>query len=145
MFIVAGGLNAFEALYPELCVAPTPPCRKRPNAISQTRASVSLSANLPSSRFQFDHVVKATLDIKEDDERYGPPAEILPYVILGCEKDSSNLQVLQRLGITAVLNISHNCLNHFESFFEYMDIPVEDTFHSDLLSKLQKAFEFIGE
>eukprot|EP00731_Ephydatia_muelleri_P034930 Em0086g14a len=105
VYILDGGLHAFEALHPELCVTPAPPCRKRPNAISQICASVSLSADLPSSRFQFDPSVKAaTLDIKEaDDERYGPPAEILPHVILGCEKDSSNLQVLQRLGITAVL------------------------------------------
>lgn len=138
--MLAGGLTAFEALHPELCVAPTPSCRKRPNAIS---AAVSLSAQLPPTRLQF---VRATPEIKEDDdERYGPPAEILPHVVLGCERDSSNLQVLQRLGITAVLNISHNCLNHFESVFEYMEIPVEDTYHSDLLSKLQTAFEFIGK
>ena len=139
-----GGLNAFEAMHPELCVAPVGSSRKRPNAFSETRPP-SLSAQLPPSKFQFDQFMKMTPDINEDDERYGPPAEILPHVVLGCEKDSSSFQVLQRLGITAVLNISHNCRNHFESVFEYMEIPVEDSYHSDLLSKLLKAFEFIGK
>ncbi len=71
--------------------------------------------------------------------------EILPHLVLGCEKDSANLALLRQMGITAVLNVSSNCPNHFEELFEYMTIRVEDSYQADLLSRLHSAFSFIGE
>lgn len=49
------------------------------------------------------------------------------------------------MGVTAILNVSHNCPNFFESLFEYKTIPVEDSYQADLLSKLQEAFDFISK
>jgi protein-tyrosine phosphatase len=68
---------------------------------------------------------------------------ILPHLILGCAKDSSNLSVLQQLGVTAVLNVSHNCPSLFQSQLQYMEIRVPDTYQADLLSRLDEAFQFI--
>ena len=71
--------------------------------------------------------------------------EVLPHLVLGCAKDSANLPTLRSMGVTAVLNVSHNCPNHFETLFDYKGIPVEDSHSADLLSQLQTAFDFIGE
>ena len=82
---------------------------------------------------------------QSDSDRFGPPVELLPHLVLGCAKDSANLGMLRQLGVTAILNISHNCPNHFGSLFDYMEIPVEDSYQADLLSYLHAAFRFIGE
>jgi dual specificity MAP kinase phosphatase len=71
--------------------------------------------------------------------------QILPHLILGCAKDSSNLSVLRQLGVTAVLNVSHNCPSLFQSQLQYMEIRVPDTYQADLLARLDEAFLFIGE
>ena len=80
----------------------------------------------------------------DDSDRYGPPVEILPHLILGCAKDSSSLAALQELGVTAVLNVSHNCPSLFPSELQYLEIRVPDTYQADLLSRLDEAFDFIG-
>lgn len=76
--------------------------------------------------------------------QFGPPVEILPHLVLGCAKDSSNLTVLRKHGVTAVLNVSHNCPNHFESLLEYNSISVHDSYQADLLSKMDAAIDYIG-
>ena len=75
----------------------------------------------------------------------GTPVEILPYLYLGSAKDSADLRILQKFQITSVLNITTSCPNYFESYLEYMSIPVEDSHQTDLLSKLQTAISFIGK
>ena len=81
----------------------------------------------------------------DDSDRYGPPVEILPHLVLGCARDSADLAALQQLGVTAVLNVSHNCPSPFQSQLRYMEIRVPDTYQADLLSRLDEAFEFIGK
>lgn len=109
---------------------------------------VSVSASLPIS-FQGPTCrpkLKSLTPLHSDDsDTFGQPVEILPYLVLGCEKDSANLITLRRLGITAVLNVSNSCPNHFETLFEYKKICVEDSYQADLLSRLQEAFSFIGK
>lgn len=72
------------------------------------------------------------------------PVEILPFLYLGSAKDSADLRVLRKMNITAVLNITTSCPNHFESYLQYKSIPVNDTENADLLSRLQTAISFIG-
>lgn len=48
------------------------------------------------------------------------------------------------MGVTAVLNVSHNCPNHFDSLLEYKNIAVQDSYQADLLSKMEAAINFIG-
>lgn len=82
---------------------------------------------------------------EDDGNRFGPPVEVLPFLVLGCAKDSADLTQLRKMGITAILNVSHNCPNHFETLFEYKCIPVQDSHQADLLSKLETAFDFISK
>ena len=77
-------------------------------------------------------------------DHFGPPVEILPHLILGSAKNSNNLTELRKMGVTAVLNVSHNCPNNFESLFEYKNIEVQDSYQADLLSKMEEAIHFIG-
>lgn len=49
------------------------------------------------------------------------------------------------LGITALINVSANCPNHFEDSFLYKSIPVEDNYKADISSWFNEAIEFIGE
>lgn len=135
-----GGFPTFFEQFPEL---------SEQSSISTSPTShvqISVSASLPIS---LNSGMKRKLKLRsapaDDSDRYGPPVEILPHLILGCAKDSSDLKTLQQLGVTAVLNVSHNCPSLFQSHFQYMEIRVPDTYQADLLSRLDEAFAFIGE
>lgn len=53
--------------------------------------------------------------------------------------------MLDMLGITALINVSANCPNHFVDSFLYKSIPVEDNHKADISSWFSEAIEFIGE
>lgn len=71
--------------------------------------------------------------------------EILPYLYLGSCSHSSDLQGLQARGITAVLNVSASCPNHFEGLLHYKSIPVEDNQMVEISAWFQEAIGFIGK
>lgn len=75
----------------------------------------------------------------------GKPVEVLPHLYLGSAKDSSDIENLRAMGITAILNITTNYPNLFETEFEYMCIQEEDSPQTDLLSRINQAIQFIGE
>ena len=137
--ISTGGYPTFSQQFPELC-------EQMSSSSPTSHVQISVSASLPIS---LHSGVKRKLKLQsapiDDSDRYGPPVEILPYLILGCAKDSSDLSTLQHLGVTAVLNVSHNCPSLFQSHFQYMEIRVPDTYQADLLSRLDEAFTFIGK
>lgn len=53
--------------------------------------------------------------------------------------------MLDMLGITALINVSSNCPNHFEDHYQYKSIPVEDNHKANISSWFNEAIEFIGE
>ena len=132
-----GGYSAFSQQFPHLCEQSSP----NPSSHVQVSVSASLPVSLPSGP-QLRKLQSAPVD---DSDRYGPPVDLLPHLVLGCAKDSSNLPSLRELGVTAVLNVSHNCPSLFPTELEYLEIRVPDTYQADLLSRLQEAFQFIGE
>lgn len=73
------------------------------------------------------------------------PVEILPHLLLGSEKHASQLEVLKRIGVTALLNVSHSCPNHFEKDFVYKCIPVQDSSSEDISVYFDGAIQFIGK
>lgn len=136
-----GGYDAFSAEFPHLCVR-----AQQRNA----PLGISVSTSLPIRGFGCYQSKVASqrplLTPSEDDgTKFGPPVEVLPFLVLGCAKDSADLTQLRKMGITAILNVSHNCPNHFETLFEYKCIPVQDSHQADLLSVLQTAFDFISK
>ena len=73
------------------------------------------------------------------------PVEILPHLYIGSEIHASQKELLQRLGITSIVNVSRNIPNFFEGTFYYKSIPVDDTYNADIGSWFEEAAEFIGE
>lgn len=73
------------------------------------------------------------------------PVEILPHLLLGSELHASQLDMLKRIGVTALLNVSHSCPNHFEKDFTYKCIPVQDSNYADISVYFDDAIQFIGK
>ncbi|KAK7089864.1 hypothetical protein V1264_024922 [Littorina saxatilis] len=73
------------------------------------------------------------------------PVEILPHLYLGSVTHSSNRELLHRLGVTALANVSTSCPNHFRAHFRYLHIPVNDTVNEDLSRWFHTAHSFIDE
>lgn len=75
------------------------------------------------------------------------PVEILPYLYLGCAKDSTNLDVLEEFGIKYILNVTPNLPNLFENAgeFKYKQIPISDHWSQNLSQFFPEAISFIGK
>lgn len=74
------------------------------------------------------------------------PVQILPYLYLGCAKDSTNLDVLGKYGIKYILNVTPNLPNMFEhdGEFKYKQIPISDHWSQNLSQFFPEAIAFIG-
>ncbi len=140
LYTLTGGFTAFSQQCPTLCESNSPMSSHRP-------IGISVSASLPINfgRPPTQQKLRAQTPMVDESSQFGPPVEILPFLVLGCARDSSNLTLLRQHGVTAVLNVSHNCACHFEELFEYKVIPVQDSHQSDLLSQLDTAFHFISK
>lgn len=134
-----GGFDTMSEEYPHLCASS--------GKKTHSPLGISVSASLPLFDLPGQSKKYAKLQTPSEDtsSQFGPPIEILPHLILGCAKDSSNLTALRKRGVTAVLNVSHNCPNHFESLLEYKSIPVQDSYQADLLSRMDAAIEYISK
>ncbi|KAG8002554.1 Dual specificity protein phosphatase 7 [Nibea albiflora] len=74
------------------------------------------------------------------------PVQILPYLYLGCEKDSSNLDVLGQYNIKYILNVTSNLPNVFEhEGFKYKQIPISDHWSQNVSQFFPDAIAFIEE
>lgn len=52
------------------------------------------------------------------------PSEILPFLLVGAKTHAENEDLLKSLNITAILNMTPSCPNHFEGKFAYKNIPI---------------------
>ncbi|XP_068181424.1 dual specificity protein phosphatase 1 [Antennarius striatus] len=127
VIILKGGFDTFSKEYPEMCTKPSPP----------QGLSLPLSASHPGSA----HPSCSPCNTPLYDQ--GGPVEILPFLYLGSAYHASRKDMLDMLGITALINVSANCPNHFEDSFLYKSIPVEDNHKADISSWFNEAIEFI--
>uniref|UniRef100_A0A8D0V2W0 protein-tyrosine-phosphatase n=1 Tax=Sus scrofa TaxID=9823 RepID=A0A8D0V2W0_PIG len=118
VYFLPGGFDGFQACCPDLC--------------SESPALPMLPEN-------------SRPDPRAPLYDQGGPVEILPYLFLGSCSHSSDLQGLQACGITAVLNVSASCPNHFEGLLRYKSIPVEDNQMVEISAWFQEAIGFIGK
>lgn len=70
--------------------------------------------------------------------------EILPFLFLGSAYHASKKDMLDGMGISALLNVSSSCPNHFEGIYTYKCIPVEDNHKADISSWFIEAIDYIG-
>uniref|UniRef100_H3CUA4 Dual specificity protein phosphatase n=1 Tax=Tetraodon nigroviridis TaxID=99883 RepID=H3CUA4_TETNG len=127
VLILKGGFEAFSREYPEMC---TKPC-----------APQGLSLPLSSSHPESADPSCSPCNTPLYDQ--GGPVEILPFLYLGSAYHASRKDMLDMLGITALINVSSNCPNHFEDSYLYKSIPVEDNHKADISSWFNEAIDFI--
>ena len=74
------------------------------------------------------------------------PIEIVPHLYLGNKRDSADLNQLEKLTITHILNVTHDLPNEFEEMqkFKYLKLHVQDNWDGNLLDLFPQAFSFIG-
>ncbi|CAN9514849.1 unnamed protein product [Ophioblennius macclurei] len=127
IFILKGGFDTFSSEYPEMCTKPSLP----------QGLSLPLNSSHPGSADTNCSPCNTPLYDQ------GGPVEILPFLYLGSAYHASRKDMLDMLGITALINVSANCPNHFEDSFLYKSIPVEDNHKADISSWFNEAIEFI--
>lgn len=122
----------------------------KPSCTSQTGSS-PLGLKLKgkdskrSSNPRFDQEIKDFEARPSSTLNQNEPVEILKHLFLGSEIHASRKEVLERLGITSIVNVSSNIPNYFENTFDYKSIPVDDTFNADIGKWFEEAARFIGE
>lgn len=155
---ITGGFANFRQLFPYFCTKgslnPTPLSDSSSNNIASRSPLGSNSHTWPlkstpkgfltprtpkNNNLSVDLV--APLSFGNDQAE---PVEILPYLYLGSEYHASCKPMLKNLGITALLNVSHTCPNHFEDCFTYKSIPIEDSKSEDISVWFSEAINFIG-
>ena len=73
------------------------------------------------------------------------PTELLPHLFIGDEQHSCNKELLDKIGITAILNVSNSCQSLFTSQYVYKVIPVQDKNNENILVWFAEAIQFIGK
>ncbi|KAM6473066.1 dual specificity protein phosphatase 4 [Liasis olivaceus] len=122
--LLKGGYERFQSEYPEFCTKTKSP------TVASTLAPVE----------HLDHSCSSCGTPQHDQ---GGPVEILPFLFLGSAHHAARKDMLEALGITALLNVSSDCPNHFEGHFQYKCIPVEDNHKTDISSWFMEAIEYI--
>ncbi|KAG8141196.1 hypothetical protein E2320_006850 [Naja naja] len=117
IYLLQGGFEHFQANFPELCAVAPP--------------TLAPSSTLRSPEDNGAEVVTPLYD----QVSFLDPGKVCYH--------SSNREVLESLGITAVLNVSSSCPNYFEGHFLYKSIPVEDNHMADISVWFQEAIDFI--
>ncbi|XP_035464656.1 dual specificity protein phosphatase 4 [Scophthalmus maximus] len=121
IYLLKGGYDRFFTEYPEFCL--------------KTKSLPSLS-----SQSSIDSGCSSCGTPHHDQ---GGPVEILPFLYLGSALHASKKEVLDAIGISALLNVSADCPNHFEGAYQYKCIPVEDNHKEDISCWFLEAIEFI--
>ncbi|XP_018421082.1 PREDICTED: dual specificity protein phosphatase 4 isoform X2 [Nanorana parkeri] len=122
--LLKGGYERFHSEYPEFC--------------AKTKSINSIS--LPTSIEPTERGVGSCTTPLHDQRG---PVDILPFLYLGSAYHAARRDMLDALGITALLNVSSDCPNHFEGHFQYKCIPVEDNHKADISSWFMEAIEYI--
>ncbi|ESO85048.1 hypothetical protein LOTGIDRAFT_54372, partial [Lottia gigantea] len=119
LYYIIGGYQVFEEFYPSLCV-------------SQTILSNLIFTQPPLLTISSPR-----------GECLSEPVEIFPHIFLGDSGHASQKDILDKLNIKGVLNVSSQCANHFPNDYEYMTIRVSDNSTADLSSWFEPSFNFI--
>ncbi|KAK2874538.1 hypothetical protein Q8A67_021691 [Cirrhinus molitorella] len=149
-YYLEGGFNKFQTEYPEHC---------------ETNLDCSCPSSSPPSSVLGLGGLRISSDCSDGESDREPgsatesegsplpnnqpafPVQILPYLYLGCAKDSTNLDVLGKYNIKYILNVTPNLPNMFEhdGEFKYKQIPISDHWSQNLSQFFPEAISFIDE
>ncbi|OCT79439.1 dual specificity protein phosphatase 10 [Xenopus laevis] len=128
--VLKGGLSSFKQNHESLC----------DNSLqlqdcSDGGGASAVSISLPQS-------IPTTPDIENAEL-----TPILPFLFLGNEHDAQDLEKMQRLNISYIVNVTtHIPLYHYDKgIFNYKRLPATDSNKQNLRQYFEEAFEFIEE
>ncbi len=132
LFYFAGGFDKFKQLYPEMC-----------ETLDDGSDSEHSLSDLGFDKLKIDNSSDIQSETPLDNHL---PVEILPGLFLGSKVDSENLELLSKIGVRYILNVTPNIPNCFESNgLTYMQIPISDHWSQNLAAFFPQAIEFIGK
>ncbi|XP_047429872.1 dual specificity protein phosphatase 10 [Mugil cephalus] len=128
--VLKGGLSCFRQSHENLCEHSL-----HLHEGLDTGAAAGLTGALP-------HSLPSTPDIENAEL-----TPILPFLYLGNEQDAQDANLLQRLNIGYILNVTtHLPLYHYDTgLFVYKRLPATDSNKQNLRQYFEEAFEFIEE
>lgn len=128
--VLKGGLSGFRQTHADLCEHSL-----HLDEGQDGSGAMGLSGALP-------HSLPSTPDIENAEL-----TAVLPFLYLGNERDAQDLELLQRLDIGFVLNVTtHLPLYHYDiARFCYKRLPATDSNKQNLRQYFEEAFEFIEE
>ncbi|XP_070578410.1 dual specificity protein phosphatase 10-like [Ptychodera flava] len=76
-----------------------------------------------------------------------PPAQILPFLYIGGDKDASDIKLMERLKIKYILNVTSHIPLYFEKTADivYKRLPASDNCQQNLTQYFEEASEFIDD
>ncbi|XP_076367825.1 dual specificity protein phosphatase 1-like [Tachypleus tridentatus] len=161
LYYLSGGMRDFRHRYPHLCtrssslVVGDDTSKSTNNWTSEISQSDHVHSSTPEvmTVWTLNSVVKPKPNSSVTDTQTShvlfpaheqeEPVQILSYLFLGSAYHASSKATLKHLGITALLNVSQTCPNHFENDFTYKIIPVKDSGSENIASCFNEAIEFI--
>lgn len=146
---IPGGFRRFHSEFPEHCETLIHSSRPSSSPPLAVLGLGNLRISSDCSDGESDREPSSATEPEESPVPGNQPAfpvEILPYLYLGCAKDSSNLDVLGRYNIKYILNVTPNLPNMFEhdGRFRYKKIPISDHWSQNLAQFFPEAISFIG-
>uniref|UniRef100_A0A8C4N6T1 Dual specificity protein phosphatase n=1 Tax=Eptatretus burgeri TaxID=7764 RepID=A0A8C4N6T1_EPTBU len=147
-----GGFRKFQCAYPDYCETSEAGDQDGNSSSASTVTALGLSGlRISSDGSDGESDLGSASEVDGSPLVSGPqpqyPVQILPYLYLGCAKDSANLDVLAKYGIRYILNVTPNLPNMFErnDGFKYKQIPISDHWNQNLSQFFPEAIAFIEE
>uniref|UniRef100_A0A4W3HTB4 Dual specificity protein phosphatase n=1 Tax=Callorhinchus milii TaxID=7868 RepID=A0A4W3HTB4_CALMI len=153
-YFLEGGFSKFQSEYPEHCQTSLEhsacPNSSPPVSVLGLGGLRISTDCLSDSESDADRELGSATELEGSPLLGSQPAfpvQILPYLYLGCAKDSTNLDVLGKYGIRYILNVTPNLPNMFENDgeFKYKQIPISDHWSQNLSQFFPEAISFIDE
>lgn len=149
-YYLEGGFVKFQTEYSEHCETLLDSCCPSSSPPLSVLGFGSLRISSDLSDGESDREPSSATESEESPLPNNQPAfpvQILPYLYLGCAKDSTNLDVLGQYNIKYILNVTPNLPNMFEhdGLFKYKQIPISDHWSQNLSQFFPEAISFIDE
>lgn len=128
VFILEKGFKNFCEEYPQFCDFDHP-------------VHNHLQINLQQKDFISDPTDKNTFSPHTDL----CPVSILPNLFLGSAHHASQKELLDKLGITAILNVSKTSPSAFANNYQYKNIAIDDNNRENISSHFDSAINFIED
>ncbi|XP_048872090.1 dual specificity protein phosphatase 7-like isoform X2 [Brienomyrus brachyistius] len=149
-YYLEGGFSRFQTEYPDHCETSLDVSCSTCSSPAAVLGLGGLRISTDCSDNESDREPGSATESEESPVPNSQPAfpvQILPYLYLGCAKDSSNLDVLSKNNIKYILNVTPNLPNTFEhdGDFKYKQIPISDHWSQNLSQFFPEAISFIEE